>query len=257
MDQNSLVPLKENLTNLVDWLEDVNTNINEFEIFDTSIEDWTEILSKSSKVIGGIAKIYNISEKIIFKRFLKGLSSKINNQNIIDYKSKQKLDDYLSKQQNIEFVYNTIRKSLTANSLKCTELLAIIVGEILQKQLEMTQENITIIDALHSLNDYDLNNFYKIYKTMAENNFRRIRLDKLYEMISKDSIQISIYKLVNLQMFLQDSITIHQGFRFGGDEDDPLNTIMNDDEKFLSLYDISDKLFELLDKSKGELLFLV
>ena len=102
MDQNSLVPLKENLTNLVDWLEYVNTNI---------------------------------SEKIIFKRFLKGLSSKINNQNIIDYKSKQKLDDYLSKQQNIEFVYNTIRKSLTANSLKCTELLAIIVGEILQKQL--------------------------------------------------------------------------------------------------------------------------
>ena len=112
MDQNSLVPLKENLTNLVDWLEDVNTNINEFEIFNTSIEDWTEILSKSSKIIGGIAKIYNISEKIIFKRFLKGLSSKINNQNIIDYKSKQKLDDYLSKQQNVEFVYNTIRKSL-------------------------------------------------------------------------------------------------------------------------------------------------
>ncbi len=257
MDQNSLVPLKENLTNLVDWLEDVNTNINEFEIFDTSIEDWTEILSKSSKVIGGIAKIYNISEKIIFKRFLKGLSSKINNQNIIDYKSKQKLDDYLSKQQNVEFVYTTIRKSLTANSLKCTELLAIIVGEILQKQLDMTQENITIIDALHSLNDYDLNNFYKIYKTITENNFRRIRLDKLYEMISKDSIQISIYKLVNLQIFLQNTITTHQGMRWGDENEDLLNTIMKDSEKFLSLYDISDKLFELLDKSKGELLFLV
>ncbi len=256
MDQNSLVALKENLTNFVDWLEGVNTNINEFEIFDTSIENWIEILSKSSTVIGGIAKIYNISGKIIFKRFLKGLSSKINNQSIIDYKSKQKLDDYLSKQQNIEFVYNTIRKSLTANSLKCTELLAIIVGEILQKQLEMTQENITIVDALHSLNDYDLNNFYKIYKTMAENNFRRIRLDKLYEMISKDSIQISIYKLVNLQIFLQNTITTHQGMRWEDENEDPLNTIMKDSEKFLSLYNISDKLFELLDKSKGELLFL-
>lgn len=256
MDQNSLVPLKENLTNLVDWLEDVNTNINEFEVFDTSIEDWTEILSKSSKVIGGIAKIYNNLEKIMFKKFLKGLNSKINNQNIIDYKSRQKLDDYLSKQQNVEFVYNTIRKSLTANSLKCTELLAIIVGEILQKQLEMTQENITIIDALHSLNDYDLNNFYKIYKTMAENNFRRIRLDKLYEMIPKDSIQISVYKLVNLQIFLQNTITTHQGMRWGDENEDPLNTIMKDSEKFLSLYNISDKLFELLNKSKGELLFL-
>lgn len=256
MDQNFLAPLKENLTNLVDWLENVNTNINEFEIFDTSIEDWTEILSKSSKVLSGIAKIYNISEKITFKRFLKGLSSKINNQNIIDYKSRQKLDDYLSKSQNLEFIYNTIKKSLTSNSSNCTELLAIIVGEILQKQIEMTPENITIIDALHSLNDYDLNNFYKIYKTMTDNNLREIRLDKLYEIIPKDSIQISIRKLVNWQIFLQDSITIHQGFRFGGDEDDPLNTIMNDDEKFLSLYNISDELFTLLEKSKGELLFL-
>lgn len=256
MDQNSLVPLKENLTNLVNLLEDVSTNINELEIFDTSLEDWNDILSKSSKIIGGIIKIYNFSEKIIFKRFLKGLSSKINNQNIIDSKSKQKLDDYLSKQQNIEFVYNTIRKSLTANSLKCTELLAIIVGEVLQKQLEMTQENITIIDALHSLNDYDLNNFYKIYKIMTDNNFREIRLDKLYEIIPKNSIQISIRKLVNWQIFLQDSITIHQGMRWGDESEDPLNTIMKDSEKFLSLYNISDKLFELLDKSKGELLFL-
>lgn len=256
MYQNSLTPLKENLTTLVDWLESVNTNINEFEVFDTTLEDWSDILSKSSKIIGGIVKIYNFSEKIIFKRFLKGLSSKINNQNIIDYKSKQKLDGYLSNQQNIEFVYNTIRKSLTANSLKCTELLAIIVGEILQKQLYMTQENITIIDALHSLNDYDLNNFYKIYNTMTDNNFREIRLDKLYEMISKDSIQISIRKLVNWQIFLQDSITIHQGFRFGGDEDDPLNTIMNDDEKFLSLYNISDYLYNLLEQTKRPNYFL-
>lgn len=256
MNQNSLVPLKENLTNLVDWLEDVNTNIDEFEIFDTSIEDWAEILSKSSRVIGGIAKIYNISEKIIFKRFLKSLSSKINNQNIIDYETRQKLDNYLSKKQNVEFVYTTIRKSLTANSLKCTELLAIIVGEILQKQLEMTQENITIIDALHPLNDYDLNNFYKIYKIMTDNNFREIRLDKLYEIIPKNSIQISIRKLVNWQIFLQDSITIHQGVRWGDENEDSLNTIMKDSEKFLSLYNISDKLFELLDKSKGELLFL-
>lgn len=256
MEQNSLVPLKETLTNLVDWLEDVNTNINEFEIFDTSIEDWTEILSKSSKVIGGITKIYNISEKILFKRFLKGLSSKINNQNIIDYKSKQKLNDYLSKQQNVEFVYNTIRKSLSANSLNCTELLAIIVGEILQKQIEMTQENITIIDALHSLNDYDLSNFYKIYKFILETNSRTIRLDKLYCLVNKSTIQISVSKLVNLQLLIQEMLTTNQGIRWNDDSEDATNTPMKDSEKFLSLYGVSDKLFNLLDKSKGQIVFL-
>ena len=120
----------------------------------------------------------------------------------------------------------------------------------------MNIENITIIDALHSLNDYDLINFYKIYSTIIESGSKKIRLDKLYTILPKNSIQISINKLVNLQIFLQDTITIHQGFRFGGDEDDPLNTIMNDDEKFLSIYEISDKLFDLVEKTKGEILFL-
>ncbi len=256
MDENSLSPLKENLTTLVDWLEDTNNNINDFKILDTSFEDWTEILSKSSKVIGGIVKIYNISEKIIFKRFLKGLSSKINNQNIIDYETKQKLDNYLSKNQNIEFIYTTIRKSLTANSLNCTELLAIIVGEILQKQIEMTPENITIIDALHSMNNYDLDNFYMIYKSILETDNRNIRLDNLYSKVDKNAIQISINKLINLQLFIQDTITTHQGMRWGEEFSDPLNTIMNDNEKFLSLYSVSDKLFNLIEQSKGQTLFL-
>ena len=256
MDNNFSLNVKDNITNLVKCLENTNTTVNELQILDTSFEEWTELLSKSSKILGCIYKTYNFSQLLIFKKFIKGLASQINSENPIDSQSKEKLYDYLSKEQNIEFIYTTVRKSLTANSLKCTQLLAIIVGEILQKQLEMNIENITIIDALHSLNDYDLINFYKIYSTIIESGSKKIRLDKLYTILPKNSIQISINKLVNLQIFLQDTITIHQGFRFGGDEDDPLNTIMNDDEKFLSIYEISDKLFDLVEKTKGEILFL-
>ena len=255
MEDENKLSLKEHVTELVNWLENSNSNIDKFEILDTSIEDWAEIFSKSSKVFGILAKSYNISQELFFKRFLKGLSTQINSTKSIDYESKKKLADYLSKNKNIEYIYTTIRKSLTANSLNCTELLAIILGEILQKQLEMTPENITIIDALHTINDYDLNNFYKIYTAMQQESLRNIRLDKLYQIFTKESIQISINKLVNLQIIFQDTITIHQGLRFGGDEDDPLNTIMNDDEKFLILYDVSDKLFNLLEKNKGQILF--
>lgn len=169
---------------------------------------------------------------------------------------KEKLDDYLCKENNISFIYNTIRKSLTANSLKCTELLGIIVGKLLRKQITMTQENITLINALHILTDFDLDNFYKLYTVISEKKLREIRLDKLYNLISKDEIDISIRKFVNWQLIFQDTITVHQGLRFGGDEDNPANTIMNDDEKFIILNSISDMFFELLKETKGEILFL-
>lgn len=102
----------------------------------------------------------------------------------------------------LHFLYNTIKKSLTANSLNSTELLAIIVGEILQKQIEMTPKNITIIAALHSMNNYDLDNFYKIYKSIFKTNSRTIRLDNLYCIVDKNKIRISINKLVNLQLII-------------------------------------------------------
>ena len=187
---------------------------------------------------------------------MKGISSQISIDNPLTPKDKEKLDDYLCKENNISFIYNTIRKSLTANSLKCTELLGVIVGKLLRNQIEMTQENIIIINALHSLTDYDLNNFYKIYKIIFQTEKNRIRLDKLYMEIKKEEIEISIISLVNSQVLFQDFVTIQQGMRWGDENIDPLNTIMKDSEKFISINNISHLLFELLEETKGEILFL-
>ena len=252
MDQNALVPLKEFLTNLVNWLKNTNINIDEFEIIDTSFEDWGEIITKSSKVLGFVVKAYNSFQQIIFRKFIKGLAMKINNKEALDYASKQNLDDYLSKKKNLEFVYNTIRKSLTANSLKCTELLAIIVGEILLKQIEMSPENIIIIDALHVLNDYDLDNFYKIYKYLSSKDDNKERLDILYKEIG-DDIKLSISKLINTQLIIQEYAKL-------GINNSPVGTIYGnirkDDEKYIITYSISKKLFDLLNQANGQILFL-
>lgn len=256
MDDNFLPSLKHSLTNLVNWLENTNTNVDNFKILDTSLEDWNDILEKSSKILGGLHKIYNLAQLYAFKKFLKGISSQIRIDNPLTPKDKEKLDDYLCKENNISFIYNTIRKSLTANSLKCTELLGIIVGKLLREQIEMTQENIIIINALHSLTDYDLNNFYKIYKIIFQTEKNRIRLDKLYIEIKKEEIEISIISLVNSQVLFQDFVTVQQGMRWGDENIDPLNTIMKDSEKFISINNISHLLFELLEETKGEILFL-
>ncbi len=252
MDKNALVPLKEYLTNLVNWLKNTNINIDEFEIIDTSFEDWGEIITKSSKVLGFVVKAYNSFQQIIFRKFIKGLAKKINNKEALDYASKQNLDDYLSKEKNLEFVYNTIRKSLTANSLKCTELLAIMVGEILLKQIEMSPENIIIIDALHVLNDYDLDNFYKIYNYLSNKDDNKERLDILYKEIG-DDIKLSISKLINTQLIIQEYAKL-------GINNSPVGTIYGnirkDDEKYIITYSISKKLFDLLNQANGQILFL-
>lgn len=249
-NENPLNTLKQNIESFVNWLRDSNTNINQIELIDTPLEDWFDMISKSSKALGGIVKLYNLSEKIIFIKFLKGLSSRINNENIVDSETKHKLNNYLSKEKNIEFVYSSIRKSLTANSLICTELLAIIVGDILQNQIEMNLENITIIDALHSLNDFDLHNFCKIYKTIKESNESKMRLDKLYSIVEKKEIQLSLYKLINLQLLNQELITTQQGLRWGEPLIDPLNKVMEDNEKFIFINNISQTLYDLIQISQ-------
>ncbi len=256
MENNFLPSLRENLNHFIDWLENINTNINNFKILDAPLEDWNDMLEKSSKILGGLHRIYSFAQLYAFEKFLKGISSQISIDNPLTPKDKEKLDDYLCKEDNISFIYNTIRKSLTANSLKCTELLGVIVGKLLRKQIEMTQENIIIINALHSLTDYDLNNFYKIYKIIFQTEKNRIRLDKLYMEIKKEEIEISIISFVNSQVLFQDFVTIQQGMRWGDENIDSLNTIMKDSEKFISINNISHLLFELLEETKGEILFL-
>ena len=256
MENKFLTSLRENLNHFINWLENINTNINNFKILDAPLEDWNDMLEKSSKILGGLHRIYSFAQLYAFEKFLKGISSQISIDNPLTPKDKEKLDDYLCKENNISFIYNTIRKSLTANSLKCTELLGVIVGKLLRKQIEMTQENIIIINALHSLTDYDLNNFYKIYKIIFQTEKNRIRLDKLYMEIKKEEIEISIISLVNSQVLFQDFVTIQQGMRWGDENIDSLNTIMKDSEKFISINNISHLLFELLEETKGEILFL-
>lgn len=256
MNDNFADYLKNNLTNLVQSLEKANKNINDFNVFNVSIEDMTDILSKSSKILGATYQLYTLAQQNALKNFLKGISSQINLDNPLNPKDKQKLDDYLSKESNINFIYNTIRKSLTANSLKCTELLAVIVGNLSRKQIQMTQENIIVINALHSLTDFDLDNFYKIYKIISNTEKNRIRLDQLYIEIKKEEIEISVISLVNSQVIFQDFVTIQQGMRWGDENTDSLNTIMKDSEKFIYINNISLLLFKLLEATKGEVLFL-
>ena len=106
---------------------------------------------------------------------------------------------------------------------------------------------ITIIDALSSMNDFDLEHFFKIYHYIVTSeeikNKRVIRLDKLYEKVGKKNVSMSLNKLVNYQIFNQKFKTIDQGFSFNTTKPDEL---MGNDEIYIQLNSVSDELYSIL-----------
>lgn len=70
MRNNFLPSLRENLNQFVDLLE----NINNSKILDAPLEDWNDMLEKSSKILGRLHRIYNFAQLNAFKKFLQGIS---------------------------------------------------------------------------------------------------------------------------------------------------------------------------------------
>ena len=67
MGNNFLPSLRENLNHFIDWLENINTNINNFKILDAPLEDWNDMLEKSSKILGGLHRIYSFAQLYAFE----------------------------------------------------------------------------------------------------------------------------------------------------------------------------------------------
>lgn len=238
---------KDKIINLVDFIENKYNDFKNTEILGMPIDTGMDIISDVNTGFQIIKSIYKSYQKITFSKFLKGLSSQINSKNKLTEKEKIALNKYLSQDENIHFIFNTIKKSLNANSLKCTELLAIISGSLIKNQKEIDMNTIIIIDALASMNDFDLSNFFYIYKHIVTSedykHKRVIRLDKLYSEVGKRNVSISVNKLINYQIFDQRFKTVNQGLRFSSPEPDQL---MENDEIFIQLNSASDDLYSII-----------
>ena len=146
-------------------------------VFNDNVTEMVDDTFKSIKLINNIGKCYDI---IKLKHFIKGLNCEDINKQDLDI-----LIRYLDNHDNKEFVYSTMKKIVNSNSKICCYIMGLLFNDITNKNRDINQIDIVVINALGNLNDFDIRNFYKLLNIFYKTDYRK----------STGDGYISVYKL--------------------------------------------------------------
>jgi len=145
---------------LVDNVERLDDLIDSY--FD-DIKDVTETAGDLFKPIKAFQTLYNLNKKRKFKAFLKTYAKEINGNRDYTIKQTERLKDYLKKENNLTFIYDSLENAVNTKSIHCSTLLGYYAGHVLSNQVEIDYKELVIIEALKNMNDIDLKMLIKIY----------------------------------------------------------------------------------------------
>ena len=159
-----------NKDDIIKFIENIPSNV---EIIDDFIDnklsyvDYSDTIEELVKPLKAIRNIYGFAKKQKFKIFLKSISTQINETNFVDINNVNKLQKYVLNDTNVDFIINTIDNSINSKSIKCSSLLGIYAGNILNKYKNIDYIDLQIIDILKNINDIELNVFKEfVQKTL-------------------------------------------------------------------------------------------
>ena len=159
-----------NKDDIIKFIENIPSNV---EIIDDFIDnklsyvDYLDTIEELVKPLKAIRNIYGFAKKQKFKIFLKSISTQINETNFVDINNVNKLQKYVLNDTNVDFIINTIDNSINSKSIKCSSLLGIYAGNILNKYKNIDYIDLQIIDILKNINDIELNVFKEfVQKTL-------------------------------------------------------------------------------------------
>ena len=165
-DTNELVDFIKNIPSKIEIID----NIIDEKLFYRDYIDTAEELIKPLKAIG---KVYEFAKKQRFKEFLKSISKEINENDFIDNNNVNKLKEYVSKDNNVDFIVNTIDYSINSRSIKCSSLLGFYARNILNKYKDIDYKDFHIKKKKKNIDDIELN----IFKEFVD---KTLNFDKEY-----------------------------------------------------------------------------
>lgn len=215
------------------------------KVFDP-INDYMDTLGDLATPIKTMHKVVNYGKRLKVKNFAKEYAKKINNGQQLNYEQVEKLEKYMSKESNREFMAQIIDSAINSKSNKCSAILGYYSGKILADLITINYEDMTIVNALREMNDLDLTYFKYLYpifnQVITELNkeirFFSIRIED-YEKLP-NYIGTIFNKFKSLQIISED---IAGGLR------------LRDDKPSISgcLTDISDYLYRIIIESKVQI----
>ena len=151
-----------NKNDIISLIKSIPSKTEEIDNFIDNQLFYTDYLDTAEEVlkpVKAIRKIYGFAKKQKFKSFLKSLSTKINENDFIDIDNINKLKQYVLKDDNVDFIINTIDYSINTICIKCSSLLGIYAGNILNKYKNVEYKDLQIIEILKNMNDIELTRF--------------------------------------------------------------------------------------------------
>ena len=136
------------------WNKDELENI--IDSYVEEIKDLSDTAIDIAKPIKAFISIYQLGQKIKFRRFLKSYAKEIDKSFKSESELTNKLTEYLKSERNLNFIYNTIDSALNANSTLCSGILGYYTGVILSEQKKLGFYEMVYLNALKHLNDFEL-----------------------------------------------------------------------------------------------------
>ncbi len=192
-----------NKNDIISLIKSIPSKTEEIDNFIDNQLFYTDYLDTAEEVlkpVKAIRKIYGFAKKQKFKSFLKSLSTKINENDFIDIDNINKLKQYVLKDDNVDFIINTIDYSINTRCIKCSSLLGIYAGNILNKYKNVEYKDLQIIEILKNMNDIELTRFKEfVDKTLDSKKEYHVPFEIL-NIYDKEEIILMFNKFESYQM---------------------------------------------------------
>ncbi|MBU8589216.1 hypothetical protein KM925_25315 [Priestia megaterium] len=202
------------MNKLLDYAS-LNSMLDDY-INKTDIDMIKEFISEVTPYVKPMTLIWDYSQKIRYGAFIKGYEHKKDNPRLLN-KFQKRMDKLTKNEKFMEFLFQTVSDAINARSSKASFILGMYIAEIIKGEKEIEEpsyENLLIINALKSLNDWDITHFNNIYSFFYEHKeytkffcasqiFNRSTIQSDIDMSSspeRAEFKAVIDKLINLQI---------------------------------------------------------
>ncbi|WP_223700067.1 hypothetical protein [Sutcliffiella deserti] len=192
MNEEVNIQVVTNLVNNIDQIKE------EIENFSNPVREYSALAENLIYPYKLTISALTIANRIRFKRFLKEFSKSLEKDKINDiYISK--LENFLKKEKNLEFVGEIINSSVKSKTSKASAIMGYYAGDLLNELREIHYKDLIILDALTLLNNNDFDNFLiiyeKFYDKLVTRNISSIRVhDSKKEF---ESLNVACFELEN------------------------------------------------------------
>lgn len=158
------------------------------------VKDYSDTLGDLIFPVKIVLTTLTVSNKRKFRRFIKGFALNVDEGRITE-EYVGKLEKYLKKEVNMEYVAEIIDSSIKAKSSRCSAIMGYYAGVLLNEFREVQYKDMVVLNALTVINNKDLEYFNLLFERF---NSLRINSFRVYDMQEDiNSLGVPVFEIEN------------------------------------------------------------